>query len=88
MNAIERQTKTCERINALRRAAGNPLTHCPTCGHVVSAPYSRLVNGVRVEGCIDAAHVDHLPNGYRTWFYRPAVAELRTRTLRSLERSR
>ena len=43
-----------EKINAIRRAAGNPGLRCPTCGRSEHDPYRRVVGGKFVEGCVDS----------------------------------
>jgi hypothetical protein len=87
MQTTKQAAVTAAKINQIRRSAGNPLATCPTCGNAVAHPYSRVLGGVRVEGCIDSSHVDHLPNGYAQWFFRREANELRKATLTRLVQS-
>lgn len=86
MQTTKQAAVTAAKINQIRRNAGNPLTACPTCCNAVSHPYSRIVNGVRVEGCIDSSHVDHLGVTYGVWFFRKEANEMRKATLAGLVR--
>lgn len=51
----------------------NAHTACTTCGRPAAAPFRRAVNGVVVEGCIDAAHDAHAD----AWHLRPAAQVFR-----------
>ena len=52
------------KILAIRKAAGNPGTQCPTCGQPAHAPYRRRGPGGEItEGCIDAFHGPSLKLG-------------------------
>ncbi len=50
------QAAVSAKINAIRLAAGNPGTHCPTCARTQHNPYRRIVGGKITEGCVDAFH--------------------------------
>jgi hypothetical protein len=50
-----------EKINDIRRKAGNPLTQCPTCCRAPESPFRVFEGGRVINGCIDPIHTGHLP---------------------------
>lgn len=52
MTAQDRQVS--KQINELRKAAGHPMTECPTCGRSPGNPYRRYYCGKITQGCVDA----------------------------------
>ena len=83
---MTRDERTCNAINTIRKNAGNTLETCPTCCRAKAAPYTRVAEGKIVEGCIDAAHYDHvqIPSNYGAWFNRPVAKDFRAQILKSL----
>ena len=80
------QSATSARINAIRAAAGNPMTRCPTCARPAHDPYRRIVDGQISEGCIDAFHHGRTCAGASTeWHMRPSAAQHRRTELASLK---
>ncbi len=59
MTAQDRRVS--KQINDLRRAAGHPMTECPTCGRSADNPYRRYHRDKLIQGCVDAYHTDALP---------------------------
>lgn len=78
--------RVCERINQIRRDAGNPMEKCPICGHGVWDVYRRVVGGKIVEGCVDAFHLPaaQTPSNYTSWFNRKCAQQLRRNELKSM----
>lgn len=77
----------------MRAAAGNPGTHCPTCGRAPAAPYRRTFAGAVVEGCVDPCHTAALATldaatsqgPSVAWHFRPEAAAIRASVLEGLE---
>lgn len=59
MNA-KQDIKVSQKINAIRKAAGNPGCVCPLCGQKAQYPYRRFVDGKVYEGCVDAFHTEEM----------------------------
>lgn len=75
-----------DRIYDIRRAAGNPGTHCPTCARPCESPYRRKdARGHIIEGCVDACHKPHIHGESLRWHMRPEAVALRKETLAHLE---
>lgn len=81
---------TAKQINSIRRAAGNPLHTCPTCGNTPANPYRRTVPGTIevIEGCVDACHVEApthtLSHPFSRWILRDQAHAIRVSTLAKL----
>jgi hypothetical protein len=75
------------KINAIRLAAGNPGTHCPTCARRACDPYARVdTHGYTTEGCVDAFHSTGGLIGERArWHARPEAHAIRKAELAVLE---
>jgi hypothetical protein len=78
--------KTSAKILAIRAAAGNPCTVCPTCGRGQAAPHRRILEGRIYEGCVDACHTGHLIGGSLEWHQQGA--SIRRAALAGLEWSK
>lgn len=79
--------KVEEKINTIRKNAGNPMVRCPICLGSEWAPYIRIVNGKIVEGCIDAFHLKAGscgPGNYADWYWRPIARKLRRNELKRI----
>ncbi len=79
------------KINSIRLNSGGSLQDCPTCGRKAWAPYRREIDGIIVEGCVDAAHVGKMfeeainwgtPSS--AWHFRPEAAKVRHADLKAL----
>ena len=70
---------TIRKILALRAAAGNPCTTCPTCVRPAGDPYRVNAPTSILQGCVDAAHVNAGTPGsaYRVWFLRAEARAIR-----------
>lgn len=87
MNNRKHDKARCNKITAIRAAAGNPGTHCPTCTRAITAgPFTRFgARGHVTEGCVDACHAGHHVHGeVARWFYRPEAQALRAAELARL----
>ncbi len=83
---MSRDQKQSAKINAIRKAAGNLMKSCPTCGKSELQPYRRIVAGKVTEGCVDAFHavVGLYPSTSAEWHNRPYAVKLRANVLRGL----
>lgn len=72
------------KIMQIRAAAGNTCETCPTCAKDKYMPYRRMVDGVIVEGCIDACHRDYIYGASLGWHIRVEAREHRAMYLRHM----
>jgi hypothetical protein len=77
------------KINDIRHRTGNPMTHCPTCGHGANNAYRRWSADMRtvLEGCVDAFHTGANQGGgtSNAWHVRESACALRRAELLHLE---
>jgi hypothetical protein len=85
MNNIKHDQVRSSKINAIRKAAGNPMTQCPTCTRSAEAPYRHHEDGKVKAGCIDSFHTGHLYGASLEWHNRPCAQEWRAQELAQLQ---
>jgi hypothetical protein len=75
-------------ILKIRAAAGNNCERCPACAKPASMPYRRIVDGVYVEGCVDASHTPHMQGlamDTAHWHFRAEAVQIRKDTAKFLQ---
>jgi hypothetical protein len=85
MNNTKQDAVRSNKINAIRKAAGNPMTQCPICTRSAEAPYRHHENGTVKAGCVDAFHTGHLYGTSLEWHLRPSAQEWRAQELKHLQ---